>query len=1320
MIQPLDKILNTRIVGNGKLIVIALLFVCALVYAFSAMRGFVYDSEYSRTLSFQSLKLDKSKEYLFVKEYKISTSPNTVIIPLGRVNMPDSLCTLFYDGEWKLKLTDNLRKNHKDNNKETIFYPFCRLNKVVGKEFLFSKKFPFLHLEDKFRFFSDSMPSQKDLLIGIRFNNASGGDAFVIKIEEQNDTFFLTKGVAFFTNRNVPISNTKRNVIELDYCINGDTLGNSKYVFSFPFLGSNHQPERKNIIIENDKINYNGTFQAIEKDDFTFSIYDCVFRLKSNYNVLSKWLILPLFFLIIVGFSVLMLWRLFVLTNKTLKPEQRNLIKVEQFNILSLRLLFNCIILLGFPILLLKTQTDGNRLLYIFLLAIILNINWIAVKEVAKKTINRIVKKIKPHNNFFRMSLILLVVFTFIAAAFVTTNELVFGLIPVLKVTFIIFVFLPFLVDKISLQKLHKMKWFNIFFKDKEHDSLEIRNKEKEKFIFNLICYFLFIVSTLVIAIFSSDSATFIFTALGVFLILIINFKRFHNLILPNEWEQDKKWWGQNKKIRWNFLSLLILSIVFVIGMFGFPFLINSILLSIILGILIIIAIAYTLSKIFKSISTPLKEITIAIAVLSLISGAILSEKKDEKAYRIYSFLRFPDNNQFDTIPNINIEGSRETIAGQIFLLNSVNNDFNPDFNTVILPEFKSIFFSDYAVLWSFKTGKWLWFILYLGVLTMLAYTIISLLIILGKPIKLKTEKKGYYNPTITIGLNMMLAIMLVQYFYTFLTNFWSLPLTGQSPGLISPSYIEYFFHIILINYLYIYLVSSVENRQNIIRNTDINSKTLSYTLTKRKSIFVPFIIFVGSIFVLFFKQDKINDYIQLEEITEKKVKQKNAMYWKIVREHNLDTLSSLKKDTLLILAYESFGKMEDNVEEQRKFRNYLFAYYESDNIKKEHTINTNYIQKNTNIDSVARVKELDTRGYYKYINGNSTIFIKDKYYGGCPPDAKTIDFKLQSDLNKKLETWAAEINASSDALFIMIAGSILVVENETGEIRASASYPLMYNENLYHFLYKNKELNDSLEKHRKESWIREEIKMRYENSDYVNFSEFVTIPGSIVKPLLVYAGLNFSPGKYKQDWLNEFLGQSNNDKAKDMYKDLFVDNDSFNEAKIFYQNDFGVMPFSDENIIEKTWKSHAIGQQHPLAFKNIVQAYTRIKTGKKIKLTYEKLNTTLVNLSLDSIQLNSLREAMKRCLMNGTASDIGAALKISNKGYLAKTGTAQITNSKSSPYNRTSAFIIVTDEYTIGIQLYGVVPGNRKEKKQGQHAKDLFKILVEEKIINL
>ena len=84
----------------------------------------------------------------------------------------------------------------------------------------------------------------------------------------------------------------------------------------------------------------------------------------------------------------------------------------------------------------------------------------------------------------------------------------------------------------------------------------------------------------------------------------------------------------------------------------------------------------------------------------------------------------------------------------------------------------------------------------------------------------------------------------------------------------------------------------------------------------------------------------------------------------------------------------------------------------------------------------------------------------------------------------------------------------------------------------------------------------------------------------------------------------------------------------------------------------------------------------------------------------------------MKQPLRNGTAANVGKELKnkkINYSNFLAKTGTAQIANDPN--HNKTSSFIIVTDDFTIGIQLYGDLPKN--ESLGGCSARHLFLKLI-------
>jgi len=1339
----LNKRLKAKFIGFWKIIVLSLLFSGAVAYAFLAMKNLVYNSEYSRTLSFQSLRLDKSKQYIFVRDFSVIPDTNTILIPIGRVNMPDSLGILFHNGtEWRLRLTDRLRKNDEDDTIETIFYPFCRrLNAPYP--------FRFFHYLDT--------PTQSDLKAGVLFNNASRRDRFIIQIKEQNGEYYLTRGVAAFRSRNVPISNKRQNDIELNFFKNSSTSDNSKFVFNFPIFGSQNQPERRFITIIGDSINYDGIFKPIEGRSLYFSINDCVFLLKNNYNNRAK-TILPLLFSFLVIFSISMLIRLFVLIHRKTRPSgKRNLIQIEQFNLLSLRVLFNCIILLGFPILLLKVQGDESRLWSITLLAFALNINWIVpikyFSKIAKKCASWLSEKTKKLTRCFSEKTksiafygfsVFLVFAAIIAIWLSSSNELVvIGSIriPVLKVTALIFVFLPFAFGFIK-KHLLKTDVFNKFATEDngQHSSREDEQEEKQKTLFSFSCYLLATVIAFIIALLSSDSATFMFTLLGVLLMFFINIRGLWRSIKTGSFYITRDW----RDIKVSSLSLLLILIIalFIIGgflafgkinAFGIPF--SSIMpnkwqTSLVLGIFLMVVFGFVLFKLFKRFKTPLKGFAIAMVVISCFGGFWLSDDMGEKEYRFLSVIKFPNDTTFDNNPNFSVYASRETIANKIFILNSVGNRFSPDFKTIVLPENRSVFWNDYAILWSFRIGGWSWFWLYFGVLFMLAYTIVSLLIIFSKTIKLdSTHKKASYNTRIIIGLNLLLAILLVQYFYTFLGNFWTLPLTGQSPGLLSPSNWEYVFHIILINYLYVYLVSTIESRKEAIQqSTTQSAKTFSYVRTKIRSSWFPFLVFLLCIGALFFQRNKINSYIR----------ENNEMSWEIVQDnavisHYIGLRENYGKDTLRTLAHGSFAVMRGNAQEQRRFRNLLRIYHQSDDVRTRHRVTTEGIAHRTNIDSITNIRSefwgIDFTNcdfgdsvivFHKFANSSPVRFISNRYYGGCPPGAETIIFELQGNLNRALKDWARRINAHSG--FKMLGGSIIIAENNTGYIRASASYPLIYNHNLFSILYEERRINDILRQHNVVSRIR----INRNDRNYINFSEQNMIPGSIVKPLLVYAGLHFlPPNTFSKTELNNILGRSQNPPTERMFRSLFVENDYFNDANILFRNDFGFPIYNRHFRTDRAYHSHAIGLQQPLIFRNIVQAYMRIGTGRKIELTYEKRRgADFDKLSLDSTQLEVLRTAMRSCLQRGGTAyhHIGrrAALGIADNGYLAKTGTAQIEQRVG--HNNTSAFIIVTERYTIGIQLFGIVPGATLYRATGEnlHATGLFRELVQNEIITL
>jgi len=131
---------------------------------------------------------------------------------------------------------------------------------------------------------------------------------------------------------------------------------------------------------------------------------------------------------------------------------------------------------------------------------------------------------------------------------------------------------------------------------------------------------------------------------------------------------------------------------------------------------------------------------------------------------------------------------------------------------------------------------------------------------------------------------------------------------------------------------------------------------------------------------------------------------------------------------------------------------------------------------------------------------------------------------------------------------------------------------------------------------------------------------------------------------------------------------------------------------------------------------KKVLKAYVRIKNGYKVEPTYfsDIEEDSLNKLGLSDEKLNMLRSAMKKTLSinKATALDVHYSLKAKNvSGYndfMAKTGTAE---KKGKPDNNiTSSFILVTDKYAIGIQLFGDIPNNKK----GYAARHLFIELID------
>lgn len=1173
---------------NTKLIILAVIFILCGLYAIKAYTDLLLNNQYSRSLTAKSLKLQKDKVYLFSTTLVSSSSADTIVIPIENKSFPDSLCYLFYGNEeWKLNLSNNIR----NDNKETItnpLLPWCCTQEP--NPFFFSQ--------------SSTINEHHLLNTGVKFNYYSGSpaDRLAIRLCKEDGNYFLSSNLQFLENT-YPISKTDKNLIEVNFCNNTDTI-NNKFVFSFPFLGKGKKPERFLLKIIKDSI-FLSNSQANEKkiiNQSAFEINDIQFTIKENYKSQTRLALLSLY-LFIIAVSLYNLYRLYLFYNTL---PHRNLIVKEQANILTLRLLFNCIILLGFPLLIIQLKTTPHRINVICFLVLCLNINWLWLYSSTrlKNIINSIIEFLKGFSkrilSIFRISgsdfILLIILFISVLIYFKGNQEKLFT-VPVLHITKVLYVLLPFTLSSVIV------KW------------IENNKLVKKLNILKLnIAYLLIILLSAIILAVSKDFATPIFTLLALLLITILQKGNLRFI------------WDNAKKYR------------------------TPIVLSLLGSIIIFYSLKESIFSWFQS-----------------------------KVYRFASTLFMPDNDFFISVS----EQSKQTVAQQIYLLKTSLSSFNliPNFNQPILPTFKTTFFSDYAVLWSYKIGSYPFLAIYFSILVYLSYCIFSLLIILNKKIPLHNGRMVSYNSKMVLVFNVLLSLFLVQYIYTFLSNLWLLPLTGQSPGVLCPSVFELIFHTALINSLYFFI-----DKRSIIEDMPTNEPT-PYTKVKKRALLPIGALLAISLVLLGFQMNRI-------------VRANDEMKWHIF--NGVSGYKQANQDSL-----EHYARIAFKDENVLNFKALHNQFYNQNNWKKApYKVTLSYINFHTNYDSLianhrqfVSTKDNDFYTYNKTINAaqrNYNNTVNNPFYSGSSLKSTTVNYSLQKELNIALQKWANKINTVGN--YQMFGGCIIVAKNN-GEITTSASYPLLFNENIYHLHH----VEDSIRKNF-------DFKFKYHTAnDYVNFGEYDAMPGSIVKPLLAYCGLKVLPENnpdINSKSLNRLIGNSNPEIAYNILKEL--SRYDIDTLKTLYQKEFSIIQFYDLDNInvhtkdEKTLTSYAIGQQNTLTFKNIVQAYTRIKTGKKIVYDYQSADTTKHEpLSLEPDKLKTLQTAMTFPLKDGTAYNVGQELRkrgiVDCKNFLAKTGTAQFYG-KDINKNRTSSFIIVTNDYTIGIQLLGNLPQNKSE----------------------
>ena len=311
-------------------------------------------------------------------------------------------------------------------------------------------------------------------------------------------------------------------------------------------------------------------------------------------------------------------------------------------------------------------------------------------------------------------------------------------------------------------------------------------------------------------------------------------------------------------------------------------------------------------------------------------------------------------------------------------------------------------------------------------------------------------------------------------------------------------------------------------------------------------------------------------------------------------------------------------------------------------------------------------------------VNNKQVIKVTNDYYNSIPFDAQSINGDLTAECARELEAHLSLIGIPANI------GSIMIVENTTGNILANSSFPLVSN---------------------------------------INSNEVYYFIGSLKKLLIAYAALKIDPAYRRKEYggksFQDFLQFSDDYYAAALLKDLIQNNRT--KLNDVLTNDFDLPLYSltDDAYLDSiptvnelnkelnrnnTIYRQSIGQQKPYKFSEVMQWYSRVASGLKIELSYQKESKNYDSQSLNNDDRKYLLACLNKVLY-GTASVVCKALKangITPDNMICKTGTAEAANKQG---NSSSSFILASNNYTIGIMLKGTIPHNDKRLA----AKDLF-----------
>lgn len=685
--------------------------------------------------------------------------------------------------------------------------------------------------------------------------------------------------------------------------------------------------------------------------------------------------------------------------------------------------------------------------------------------------------------------------------------------------------------------------------------------------------------------------------------------------------------------------------------------------------------------------SIPVK-VLIALMFIVILSITVYFKNNTEivnepKNFRIVAPYIQPDS---ELLTNAS-EADRESVSSQTLHLKNLSNFNTPSFNDVMIPAtLKSTMHSDYVFLASLILGNVYFFILYIIITIALIYHLLFILYCTIYEFRISaTEIVSFPKNQWTDVVIFLLAITCISYIYPILSNLLIIPITGQSIPMLSTSWVEVIFILLLLLLL-----------ENIFKNTDYQTAEKYRKVQLGYYEVLTFIRSTIKIFILF-----LVIAISIKAIILNKYHEKHK--WNIIENQHQTLSDSLLKDNSKIFTKEELIAMAKNCSDGKNaisIPNKLKPFYKN-LAALYHTGKPYYITKKTGNEfknSTSKcLNQITIASLFNYkktkisenkhpfgnvfsiqqlVNGNIEYAISNKYYQFYKTENSTVINDLHATCNFQLQQHLNLIGFPNNI------GAVMIVENKTGNIITQSSYPF------------NTDINS--------------------NTKYY-------FAGSLKKILLCYAALTIDAKYYNRIFFSEkqkrlinmieFIRNSDDDYSAQLLLELLEHHqEEFNDiltkdfnlplcANNMDDAFFDVLPKQDEykKELDKYNSIYriSIGMQQPYQFTDVMQWYASIASKQTINFNSSASSKTL---SINEESYHLLRKCMNSVL-SGTAADVGKALGMANnknENYICKTGTAE---HKSGKYNMSSSFIFSNEDYTIGIMLSGKIPENSEQK---------------------